>query len=311
MENVVEVSSLKSLEALKLEATKQIANLLTQKQGLSNILTKVNTLIERYNAQKSYLGYASHWYGEQVWWMQIAVSIIAAGVAMILYIPTIISIALSLVTSFLLINHHHSTKERDRLISQDLESQNQAVKTMLTQLEATKRTLEGNIKSLCELHQKMCDQNIELRTTLSGVTAQAAEFKELSTKQSQQIKELQEKEQALYQQLEALQTEFSQYQKIVQESSEQFVQENQSFSETAANLRKTTESLSGVIGTVVSIAARSSNSLNASPTSSNTKAVIQKVEESLNESTVDADFIDDLTAQVAALTPQKAVNEMV
>ena len=88
------IRTLPTLEELKIAADQQIAVLSQQRAKLDDISTELQKLIAAYNAQKSLLGHAAHWYGEQIWWLKIIVSIVAAGIASLLYIPFIISMAI-------------------------------------------------------------------------------------------------------------------------------------------------------------------------------------------------------------------------
>lgn len=301
------VSSLPSLEELQKEASLQIANLLLQKRKLGDISTKVNNLITRYNAQKSYLGYAAQWYGEQVWWLQIAVSTVATGIAIILYVPTIISIALSLVASFLLINHHQVSQERDRLISRDLNSQNQAVQTMLTKLETAKKKLEENLEILCKLNQAMCGDNIKLRNTVVTVTEKSKELEIFIESQAQQISTLQANEQLLSQQLKDLELQFTQYKDLVEESAKSFAQNNQEFGAVTARMTVHSEELRNVTANIVSsttVTYSNSSSLNSSPDNGHqTKLVLEQADEKLSGPIVSEDYIKELDKQVKLLTP--------
>lgn len=299
-----EASSLPSLEILQKEAALQIANLLVQRTKLGDISTKVSDLITRYNAQKSYLGYAAQWYGEQVWWLQIAVSTVATGIAIVLYVPTIISIALSIVASFLLINHHQVSQERDRLISRDLNSQNQAVQTMLTDLETAKKKLEDNLTKLCELNIKMDTEIIQLRDNVAKVTQKSKEFEALSENQAQQISALEAKEKLLNQQLKDLEIQFTLYKDIVESSSKSFEQNNQDFSVATAQMGEHSKTLQEVTSHIVSTTAISSNSsLNSTPDNSQSKAVIKKADQSLSESVVDSNYSATLASQIQYLSP--------
>ena len=129
------IRTLPTLEELKIAADQQIAVLSQQRAKLDDISTELQKLIAAYNAQKSLLGHAAHWYGEQIWWLKIIVSIVAAGIASLLYIPFIISMALSLTISFLLLDHHAVATVRDRLITEDLVAQNNSVQEMLGLLD--------------------------------------------------------------------------------------------------------------------------------------------------------------------------------
>lgn len=300
------VSSLTSLEALQQEASLQIANLLLQKRKLGDISTQVNNLITRYNAQKSYLGYAAQWYGEQVWWLQIALSTVATGIAIILYVPTIISIALSLAASFLLINHHQVSQERDRLISRDLNSQNNAVQTMLTELETAKKKLEENLEVLCKLNQDMCNDNIKLRNTVATVTEKSKEFESRIESQAQQILTLQDNEQLLSQQLKDLEIQFTQYKDMLEESAKAFVQNNQEFGKATAQMTVDSVELRNVTANIVSSTTRSysnTSSLNSSPDGNQAKLALEQADAKLSKPIVDEKYMEELEKQVQLYSP--------
>ncbi len=154
------IRTLPILEKSKIAADLEIAVLGQQRAKLSGISTDLQQLIAAYNAQKSLLGHAAHWYGEQIWWLKIIVSIVAAGIAILLYIPCIISMALSLTISFLLLDHHAVATVRDRLITEDLVAQNNSVQEMLGLLNGTRENLEKGLAVLCQMNRKRSRKHI-------------------------------------------------------------------------------------------------------------------------------------------------------
>ena len=245
-------SVLPSLENLQAQTAAQIAGLLLQKQKLGDVSTQVASLIARYNAQKSYFGRAAYWYGEQVWWLQLTLSILAAGIAILLYIPTIISIAISLATSFLLIQHHHIAQQRDQLISRDLNAQNEAVQTMMQDLETAKIGLEEKLLVLCKMNQTLGDENMRLRNTVSVVKAEVETYKSLSEEQVRTIEDLKEKETRLNTQLDELQTHLTQYKELVEHGASTFTQNNERFTQLTAQLQTDSKKLRECTADIVS-----------------------------------------------------------
>ena len=158
-------------------ACAQISALLERKEDLQKISTDITDLIARYNQQKSYLGHAAHWYGELNWWFRIIVSTVAAGVAIVLTVPWVISIALSFVASCLLMNHYEVTHTRDRLIYTDLNEQNTSVQNSLSLLNNTKIQLEISLESLHKLYNAMKEENQKLCINVDAITQQSAEYR--------------------------------------------------------------------------------------------------------------------------------------
>lgn len=225
-----------SLNDLQTAASNQIAALMQQSLTLDGISTDLRTLITSYNAQKSYLGYAAQWYGEKNWWLQIILIIVAAGIVNLLFLPAIISLALSALVSFLLLNHHKVSQEHDRLISEDLVNQNESVQEMQQLLRTTKENLENNLLILCKMNQDMSNENIKLRHNVDAVTQQVAEQQNLNSSLRLTIAELQTQETQLNDQLSKLQEELVNYKSMIENGTLSLVRSNQTFSNTTASL---------------------------------------------------------------------------
>lgn len=230
------LATLLSLDDLQTAAANQIADLMQQSTTLDGISTDLSILITRYNAQKSYLGYAAQWYGEKSWWLQITLIIVAAGIANLLYLPAIISLALSLVVSFLLLNHHQVSNEHDRLISEDLVNQNESVQEMQGLLLNTKENLENNLLILCKMNQDMGRENIRLRHNVDAVTQQVEEQKSLNSSLKLTIEDLQTQEIQLNEQLSTLQEELINYKSMIENGTLAFARNDRTLRQTTASL---------------------------------------------------------------------------
>ena len=240
------IRTLPTLEELKLAADQQIAVLSQQRAKLDGISTDLQQLIAAYNAQKSLLGHAAQWYGEQIWWLKIIVSIVAAGIAILLYIPFIISMALSLTISFLLLDHHAVATVRDRLITEDLVAQNNSVQEMLGLLNGTRENLEKGLAVLCQMNQEMGVENLRLRDNVDSVTRQVNEYKAINVSLNQTIKTLQENEELLNLQLANLSEQLAQYDEIVASGSQSFAEDSQQFKKTTESLQENSKQLQTV-----------------------------------------------------------------
>ncbi len=239
---------LPSLDSLKAAALEQIMILSRQKETLQDISTDLNNLIIRYNAQKSYLGYAAHWYGELSWWFKLIVSSVVAGIATLLAVPWVISVALSLVSSFLLINHHQVTQTRDRLVCEDLHAQNVSVQTSLDLLNATKEELERSLQTLCQMNIDMGTENLRLRNNIDIVTQQAEGYKEKTVKLQKTIVELEENEHLLTTQLSAVQEKLSSYERMLEDGTLAFARNNMTFQASTLTLQEISLQAQEVVG---------------------------------------------------------------
>ncbi len=235
-----------ALETLQNEALRQILALNQQEDSLRNYSTNVIQLIQRYNAKKSYLGYAAHWYGEQTWWLKIVASIVFTGVAILLSIPTIISIVLSLVIPFLLINHNQVTQERDQLISHDLEAQNASVEHSVNLLNTTKTELQKTLQVLCTMNLEMTQDNIRLRDNLKKAECNLQEYQKNSVILEENIELLKAKEATLIAQLGTLSQEFAEYQSMIQTSASSFVKHEYEVGLTTTSLQQDSQNLSAI-----------------------------------------------------------------
>ncbi len=242
MDNVQEflplITNLPSLEELKAAADEQIAVLSQQRVKLDGISTDLQKLIAAYNAQKSLLGHAALWYGEQIWWLKIIVSIIAAGIAILLYIPSIISIALSLAISFVLIDHHAVATIRDRLITDDLVAQNNSVQEMLGLLNGTQDNLEHGLAVLCRMNHEMGLENLKLRDNVDRITQQIEEYSAINVSLNETIENLQANEVHLTMQLVTLSEELRKYESMIADGSISFAKQSQAFKATTASLEE-------------------------------------------------------------------------
>ena len=227
-------TTLPSLDTLKAATYAQILALSERKEGLQKISTNITDLIARYNAQKSYLGHASYWYGELDWWLRLIVSTVAAGVAILLTVPWVISIALSLVASFLLMNHYEVTQARDRLICTDLNEQNISVQTSLEHLNDTKKELEKSLESLCKLTMAMGEENQKLRINVDVITHQAEEYRSTTIHLQSQIEELQEKNTQLSIQVSDAQKQVSDYADMLKDGTLTYTRMNAELEQTVA-----------------------------------------------------------------------------
>ena len=230
------LTTLLSLDELQTAATSQIAALMQQSTSLDSLSADLNILITRYNAQKSYLGYAAQWYGEKSWWLQITLIIVAAGIANLLYLPAITSLALSLVVSFLLLNHHQVSQEHDRLISEDLVNQNASVQQMQQLLLTTKDNLQSNLLILCKMNQDMCRENIRLHDNVDKVTQQVEEQKSLNSSLKLTIEDLQAQVILSNEQISAFQQELMNYKSMIEDGSLAFVTNNRTLGHITASL---------------------------------------------------------------------------
>jgi hypothetical protein len=316
------VINLPSLEELKAAAERQIAVLNQQKTKLDGIATDLKALIERYNAQKSYLGHAAHWYGEQEWWLKLTVTIVAAGIGILLYIPAIISIALSLAFSFLLIDHYNVASTRDRLISEDLVAQNHSVETMLNLLNGTRENLEKGLKSLCKMNQDMGAENIRLRQNVDTVTRQVEEVKVMNTSLQATIKNFEANEKKLNLQLIAMSEELKKYEDMVGDSTRSFTTNNAVFQKTtnlmvenSKELSTYTEQLQQHLRQFPAMPGSAHSSTHSSPEDSLSKqgtansAIALRNAQNLQKEIKDVDTSDDylsaLESQAQSLSPPR------
>ncbi|MEI6093903.1 MAG: hypothetical protein WCR08_00330 [Gammaproteobacteria bacterium] len=313
------IRTLPTLEELKLAADQQIAVLSQQRAKLDDISTELQKLIAAYNAQKSLLGHAAHWYGEQIWWLKIIVSIVAAGIAILLYIPFIISMALSLTISFLLLDHHAVATVRDLLITEDLVAQNNSVQEMLGLLNGTRENLEKGLAVLCQMNQEMGVENLRLRDNVDSVTRQVNEYKAINVSLNQTIKTLHENEEHLNIQLTTLSKQLAQYEDIVASGSNSFAADNQKFKKTTAALQADSKQLEKVAnqlshhlnqtGRGLSSSAYSSPEDIHTPNAETTSALRDSKELQKTIDGLDLDFTDDylslLESQTNGVSPQR------
>ncbi|NDH66985.1 MAG: hypothetical protein EBY22_03565 [Gammaproteobacteria bacterium] len=313
------IRTLPTLDELKIAADLQIAVLGQQRAKLDGISTDLQQLIAAYNAQKSLLGHAAQWYGEQIWWLKIIVSIVAAGIAILLYIPFIISMALSLTISFLLLDHHAVATVRDRLITEDLVAQNNSVQEMLGLLNGTRENLEKGLAVLCQMNQEMGVENLRLRDNVDSVTRQVNEYKAINVSLNQTIKTLHKNEEHLNIQLTTLSEQLAQYEDIVASGSHSFAADNQKFKETTAALqadRKQLEKVANQLshhlnqtGRGLSSSAYSSPEDIHTPNAETTSALrdseeLQKTIDGLDFDPTD-DYLSLLESQTNGVSPQK------
>lgn len=307
-----------SLEELKAAAERQIAVLNQQKTKLDGIATDLKDLIERYNAQKSYLGHAAHWYGEQEWWLKLTVTIVAAGIGILLYIPTIISIALSLAFSFLLIDHYNVASTRDRLISEDLVAQNHSVETMLNLLNGTRENLEKGLKSLCKMNQEMGTENMRLRQNVDIVTRQVEEVKVINTNLQTTIKKFEANEQRLNLQLIAMSEELKKYEDMVGDSTRSFATSNAVFQKTTHAMVENSKELSTYTQQLQQHLRQfpaMPGSAHSSPEDSSSKQVAensamalrnaQRLQKEINDFDTSDDYLSALESQAQSLSPPR------
>lgn len=250
MESLIEPNpTLPNLNFLQTQILGQITELATQRGHLAQYSTDINQLITRYNAEKSYLEHAAHWYGELSWWLKIWVSVMVASFGILLTIPWIISIALSLTLSILFIDHHHITKKRDQLICVDLQAQNASVQTALTLLEDTKTELERTLQTLCDMSLKMGEENIRLRNNVAEVTQQANQLRAQTQALQMTIDDLQEKNKQLVLDLAAGQIELDKYATMVRNGS-------LVFADNVHNIQEATKGLQSSNATLREVASR-------------------------------------------------------
>lgn len=242
------INILPKIEVLQAAAKAQIRVLMEQKTSLEVISTDLTDLIQQYNAQKSYLGHAAYWYGEQEWWVKLVISTLAAAVATLVFLPVILSIALSLIASFLLQNHYQVTKERDQWICKDLQEQNESVQLSLVLLNTTKENLEQSLETLCQMNIDMGHENIKLRENISSVTQQAELYKANSIRLQSTIDSLQSNEQVLSSRIATVESQLEDYERMLKEGILTYVNTNktlrtaaQALLEDSNNLRKVTE----------------------------------------------------------------------
>lgn len=303
-----------SLEDLKAAANRQILILSEQKNKLDGIHTDLEQLIQKYNAQKSYFGHAAHWYGEQEWWLKLTVTLLIAGIGSLLYIPVIISIALSLTLSFLLIEHDTVAKERDRLITEDLTAQNRSVEVMLGLLNGTRENLEKGLTSLCEMNLRMGEENTRLRTQVDTVTHQVATVTELNENLQAIIQSLQANELEMTRQLRDMEKALKKYEQMLSEGTRSFATSNQLFQTTTDAMRVNSEVLDHFtkqVGKQVSLFPSTPNSgyssTRSSPDDQNVTAsslAIRKAQRLLQDGTDPSEQeIANLTDKVQAMSP--------
>lgn len=235
-----------SLDDLKATTYAQILALSERKEGLQKISTDITDLIARYNAQKSYLGHAAHWYGELNWWLKIIVSTVAVGVAILLTVPWVISIALSLVASFLLMNHYEVTQARNRLICTDLNEQNKSVQSSLDLLNDTKKKLEKSLESLCKLTIEMGAENQKLRTNVDAITQKSEEYQKKTIQLESTIQALQEKNELLSTQVFEAQNQLNNYGSMLINGTLIYTNANASLQKTAAETKNLVKKMSSV-----------------------------------------------------------------
>lgn len=224
------------LNHLKQKTREQIGVLSQQSATLDGISTDLKTLITRYNAQKSYLGYAAQWYGEQEWWLQITVSIIGAGIGTLLYIPFIISVALSCVVSFLLLEHYQFTTVRDQLIITDLERQNSFVETIKGLLLNTKASLEDNLAIVWQMAERMNEENGQLKASNAAMSQEVETYKELTKNLQASVTSLQEKEATFRLQITGLQEELEKSKALIESGTAALSQSSAEFQSATASL---------------------------------------------------------------------------
>ncbi|MBP6918761.1 MAG: hypothetical protein KBB94_07590 [Legionellaceae bacterium] len=324
MDNVQEllplITNLPTLEELKAAAGEQIAVLSQQRAKLDGISTDLQKLIEAYNAQKSLLGHAAHWYGEQIWWLKIIVSIIAAGIAILLYIPFIISIALSFTISFVLIDHHAVATIRDRLITDDLVAQNNSVQEMLGLLNGTRENLEHGLAVLCRMNQEMGLENLKLRDNVESITQQVEEYSAINVSLNKTIENLQANEAHLTLQLVTLSEELRKYESMIADGSSSFAEESQAFKATTASLEEdgrqlqlVAQTLSHYVGRFPDMTGSVLSSNNSSPADQHkqqeaTNSALrdsQKLLQEIDDIDLTDDYLSSLESQTQALSPPR------
>lgn len=213
-----------------------ITELNHHRERLSEVLFNLQGLMTQYHARKSLLGQVAYWYGELQWWMRILVSVAVTGIATLLFVPVIISIALSFAISFFLMNHYNLSKERDHLIAEDLQAQAVSVRQLIDLLHKTCDNLEQGLTLLTKINQDMGQENECLQEKLLALSQQVNEYESLNTHLKATIETLELNQNMLAANLNSLTDELDQYKVIAGKGSA-------SLGESALSMHQVTESL--------------------------------------------------------------------
>jgi hypothetical protein len=290
-----------SLEIIEKNARAQIANLVEQETSLDAISINLQALIEQYNAQKSYWGYATHWYGEQIWWLQLSITILAAGVAYLLYVPAVMSIALSLAVSFLLLDDGNTMQARDRLVIDDLKDQENSVQEIKGLLTIAKNNLEEKLQTLCHMHKEMTAQNVRLNTQIATMTTEVEKYKDLNTTLTLSVNNLTASETQLRAHLALVEQELENNKLLLIAAQEALTKTNQKAQETTNALQKDSQDLSESTQNFKSMTTRLNQHLNAFPDISSTATSTTTTPDGKN---------DKALREAAAVSQQFNVNDM-
>ncbi|MCR9191206.1 MAG: hypothetical protein NXI01_00910 [Gammaproteobacteria bacterium] len=225
-----------SIETLRVNAEAQLALLSAQSTDVETYTGNVNALIRQYNLRKSYFGYAAHWYGEQQWWIKLIFSMVLAAVGTLFQIPLVITALLSLALSFLFINHHHISSEKDRLIASDLEDQRASLAGSVTLLNETRAQLGQITIHLCTLHMQMAAAHTQAEQQLETLGTNLEESKALIQQQEIALAQSLADQKNLQEKLALAGEQINQYEITMQQQTRQL-------QDTDAKLEKTNQDL--------------------------------------------------------------------
>ena len=172
MNNIVEENTVTALDELRLKANQQIEKLNLQSSELKTRSSYLQSLIKTQLKEQSLLGQVAYWYGEKNWFLKLVISISVACLATLISIPLIISMALSLIVFYLLIDYHSVCKEQHSLVYENLEKQNKLVENMLQFLQNIALDLNKSLNVLCEMNENFRLENEKLSQQIAIFTEQ-------------------------------------------------------------------------------------------------------------------------------------------
>ncbi len=235
-----------TLEALQADTQSQISALNQQSQSLTQYTQDVADLIRRYNAKKSFLGHATHWYGEQAWWMKLIISVVLTGFGMLCHLSFISSCFLSLALSFLAIDHHTVSKERNEIIAEELKDQNDSLESSLGHLQTTRTKLERITNTLCAMNAQMSKIHARLEEDIRVTQDQLSQSRNAVMALQGQMDSFQQTQTELEKRLSEATKHLESYQLIVESGAKSLLATDRNLSATAQSASKDATNLRGI-----------------------------------------------------------------
>ncbi|PJD91465.1 MAG: hypothetical protein CK424_06530 [Legionella sp.] len=236
-----------ALDILQTNAESEIRTLGQQYQSLNTYTQDMDLLIQRYNAKKSFLGYATHWYGEKTWWMKLIVSTVLIGVGILCQISFVSSCLISMALSFFFIEHHSKSKERNDIIAKDLRDQKRSLQNSLTYIRTTQEDFKKITLPLIDMNRQMRTVQEDLQEEISRAKNYLNQAEDTAKTLQIQVESFQQSQAELKTQLAEATQMLHTYHQIIAGGATSFSQTSQSFSATNKDFSKEVQKFQEII----------------------------------------------------------------